>query len=92
MERFNRAERRAQTVRLKAKRKTYWGYPQRFGTCGYPPHSPEGMSPRQLGMVSQTPHPCSCALGCGNARAFYGRTLKEIVHMIEEKEGIMLLR
>jgi hypothetical protein len=28
-------------------------------------------------------------MGCANARGFYGRTLKEIVHMIDYKEAMM---
>ncbi len=31
-------------------------------------------------------------MGCGNARGFYGRTLKEVVQMIDEQEGIMSIR
>lgn len=84
MEKFNRAERRAQTARLKAKRKLYWGYGRSWGA-----EPPEQMRPDQLGKVVQNPQACSCLMGCGNARKFYGRTLKEIVHMIEQKEGIV---
>lgn len=81
MERFNRAERRAQIARLKAKRKTYWGYPDRYGS-----KAPVPMEARRLGMVVQNPQVCSCYMGCGNARAFYGRTLKEIVDIIDMEE------
>lgn len=87
MEKFSRAERRAQTARIKAKRKSYWGYPHRYW-CGNddPPCPPKQMDARRLGMVSQTPHPCSCPMGCGNARAFYGRSLKEIVQIIDMEQ------
>jgi hypothetical protein len=86
VEKFNRAERRAQTARLKAKRKHYWGYGHAYGQEGV-----SEMSPTQLGRVVQYPQACSCPLGCANARGAYGRSLKEIVQMIEEKEGIMSL-
>ena len=86
MEKFNRAERRAQIARLKAKRRYYWGY---GNTWSRPTEGVDEMSPTQLGRVVQYPQACSCPMGCGNARRYYGRTLKEIVHMIEEKEGIM---
>lgn len=72
MERFNRAERRAQVARLKAKRKNYWGYglakPWRSGP----------MPPDTLGKVVQHPQACSC-MGCGNQRRYVGPTLRERV-------------
>jgi hypothetical protein len=75
MEKFNRAERRHQLARIKAKRKGYW--------YGYPAE----MTPKRLGMVSQTPALCSCHM-CGNPRKFFGdRTLQELVHLHELKEN-----
>lgn len=77
MEKFNRAERRSQTERLKAKRKLYWGR-QYDGS----------MDARQLGKVVQYPQVCSCWM-CANVRALEGPTLKERIHMYDHKEGIM---
>ena len=64
MEKFNRAVRRHHIARLKAKRKSYWGFALGYGT-----ESPVRMSPRQLGCVVQNPACCSCAM-CGNPRRF----------------------
>lgn len=85
MEKFNRAVRRHHTARLKAKRKTYWGNGK--GTK-YSPY----MTARQLGIVVHTPQICSCGLGCGNARRCYGRTRKELVHIVNLKEGVSCFR
>lgn len=68
---MKRAIRRHHRERLKAKRKRYWGYPQKYY---------DGrllMSAQQLSVVTRTPHPCSCR-GCGNQRQFEGRTLQEL--------------
>lgn len=68
MERFNRAERRFQTSRLKAKRKNYYG------------NKNFNQSPKFLGKVVNTPKMCSCFM-CGNARKYYGNagiSLKEL--------------
>jgi hypothetical protein len=73
MEKFNRAERRHQLERIKAKRK---GYQWRENDA------------RQIGILASTPQRCSCLLGCGNERAFYGRTLKELVQMIDLKTEV----
>ena len=75
MEKFNRAERRHQTARLKNKRKHYHGF--------------DVMTPLQLGAIVTTPQACSCIMGCGNARRFYGRTLKEVIHQIDEKNDLL---
>lgn len=92
MERFNRAERRAQVARLKAKRKSYWGYPNRWTNCvDEPPGPPAEMDARQLGKVVQYPQACSCRMGCGNAREYYGRSLKEIVQIVTMKEEVTML-
>lgn len=59
------AIRRHHYRRLQKKRSWYW-----FG------HEIK-MSPRQLGLVVATPHPCSC-LGCGNPRKHIGeKTMQE---------------
>lgn len=52
---MRRELRRYHYRRLQRKRKHYW-----FG-------KEIPMTPKQLGMVVSTPHPCSC-LGCGNPR------------------------
>jgi hypothetical protein len=80
MEKFNRAERRHQVKRIKAKRKQYWGLDFRGWS--------DPMSPVQLGAVARTPHPCSCIMGCGNERAFYGKTIAEICNEITLKEEL----
>lgn len=65
-----RALRRHHAGRLKAKRRVYWGH-HRGG-----PYALEWTA-RQLGLVLNTPHPCSC-LVCGNERRWTGeRTLQE---------------
>lgn len=51
---MSRAVRRHHRDRLKAARKNYWR-----GDASY--------SPRSLGQVLATPHPCSCSC-CGNPR------------------------
>lgn len=73
MERFNRAERRAQVERLKARRKNYWGYGRPWSARGAEP-----MGPKQLGRVVQYPQVCSCT-GCGNQRRSEGPTKAERV-------------
>jgi hypothetical protein len=60
-----REDRRFQIERLKNNRKGYWGYGFGRGTKYIEP--PDPMSPKQLGVVVQTPHPCSCR-ACGNQR------------------------
>lgn len=68
-----RAQRRHHRARLKKARKAYWG----FGFCGGGGClSREHMDPRRLGMVINTPKPCSCAT-CGNRRFHEGVTLQE---------------
>lgn len=59
MERFNRAERRFQTKRLKAKRKNYHG------------RKDFEQSPDFFGKVVNTPAMCSCFM-CGNTRKYWG--------------------
>lgn len=77
----NRASRRQATATVKAKRsKSYWG------RQGARPGE-RVLTPRQAGMATNTAAPCSCHM-CGNARKWFGeRTLKEIVQLIELKEG-----
>lgn len=67
MERYHRGERLQQVMRLKVKRKNYWGTVK---------------SPGRSGMVSQYPAICSCWM-CGNSRKYYGNgsgglTVKEL--------------
>ena len=71
MEKFNRAVRRHHSARLKCNRKTYW----------YGEYS--ALTPRHLGKVLHTPQLCSLDLCCGNARAAYGRTLPELLQLID---------
>jgi hypothetical protein len=92
MEKFNRAVRRHHVKRLKAKRKTYWGYPrlERYGP-GNIPLGPDRMNAHQLGKVVQYPQACSCA-GCGNVRRnawmnYAERTREEIAHEIKQYES-----
>jgi hypothetical protein len=72
MEKFNRAERRAQVERLKHKRQFYYNYGKRAE------HTNQVfMSARQLGQVVQYPAACSCTM-CGNARRHFGQlTMQE---------------
>ena len=60
---MSRDIRRHHYARLKKKRQYYWyaGNRDIFGT------GRSVLSPRALGMVVSTPHPCSC-LSCGNQR------------------------
>lgn len=76
MEKFNRAERRAQVARLKQKRKFYFGGGFDNETIsGYNQHIP--LEGRQLGRVVQYPAMCSCPM-CGNSRRHFGeRTIQE---------------
>jgi len=57
----SRAQRRHDRARLKKKRQTHWGY----GKQGWRQYTE--MSPAVLGMVVNTPTPCSCYM-CGNPR------------------------
>lgn len=72
MEKFNRAERRAQVERLKRNRQFYYGYGKRIE------HTDQRfMTERQLGQVVQYPAACSCTM-CGNARRHFGqRSIQE---------------
>lgn len=65
-----RALRRHHLARLKRVRAKY-----RWGAAN--------ITPRILGMVVNTPCPCSCYL-CGNARKFQGRTIQEKRHACSE--------
>ena len=60
---MSRALRRHHYRRLQKKRQHYWS-----GT--------KYMTPRKLGMVVSTPHPCSC-MGCGHQRYWFGPTIQE---------------
>ena len=60
---MNSAVRRHHYRRLQKTRKNYW-----FG----------GMDNKELGMIANTPHPCSCVGGCGHMRQMYGPTRQEL--------------
>ena len=61
----DRSWRRAQRERLKHKRKHYW--------MGH-----AGSDDRMLGIVVDTPRPCSCIM-CGNPRRHFGqRSVQEL--------------
>lgn len=59
---MKRAIRRHHYQRLKRNRRAYWHV---------------DLTPREIGMVVTTPHPCSCAGGCGHQRKVYGPTVQE---------------
>lgn len=65
----SRAQRRHDRARLKNKRRTHWGYGKQGwrSYCGTERDSQYEMSPGTLGMVVNTPTPCSCYM-CGNPR------------------------
>lgn len=67
-----RSENRHHSERVKANRSNYWGHDLRGDK-------------RKLGIVSKTPHPCSC-WQCGNKRKIEGGTLKEKVTTCEIME------
>jgi hypothetical protein len=78
MEKFSRAQRRADIARLKQNRKNYYRNGISYGQSGI-----QLMSARALGRVSQDPQPCSC-YGCGNPRKHFGEiTCKEKLHLID---------
>lgn len=68
MEKFNRAVRRHHAARLKKARSGYWGY-------AYNGRGP--MSERTVGLLLNTPKPCSCWM-CNRPRKVFGKSLKEI--------------
>lgn len=63
-----RAVRRHHQERLKKRRKHYWGY----DSTGIRPNN---MDEKQLGLVANTPCPCSC-FGCGNPRKHFKELTK----------------
>ncbi len=68
---LRRSQRRHHEVRLKNARRSYW-------------HRLVPMTSRELGMVSRTPHPCSCWM-CGNPR----RILNEKSRQERSEEAIL---
>jgi len=66
---FARALRRHHRARLKKARQFYWGRGTRA-------EFNFGWTPQSLGMVVDTPTPCSC-FACGNWRKTEGRTVQE---------------
>lgn len=78
MKSMKRSIRRHHRQRLIQKRlkNNYWNLLRRGCT-----QSPQSLvveaTPRQLGVVGRTPKTCSCHV-CGNARRYFGSSLKEI--------------
>lgn len=69
------AIRRHRYNRLKKKRLKYWGYGSKFSGQ---------MTPKQIGMVVATPHPCS-RICCGNPRKYFNElTIQEQRNMQED--------
>lgn len=68
--RLRRAERRHHYRRLQDKRKGYWGHPTTKPIIWWEGHVDELMDEAQLGMVANTPQPCSC-FSCGNPRRYF---------------------
>lgn len=76
MEKFSRAQRRADIARLKQNRKNYYNL---GGSYQGIPHTE-----RQLGRLVHTPTLCSCYC-CGNPRKHFNAiTCKEKLHIIDE--------
>jgi len=71
--RRTRAWRRWQYQKRKMNRKHYWGGP--VGT--EPGVRYMQTEEERLGMVANTPQPCSCIGGCGHMRQAYGPTIQE---------------
>jgi len=65
------AQRRHHTRRLKRNRKNYWHWDKK--------------TPGELGVLVDTPHPCSCR-GCGNQRKREGETRQEQIARIRDRE------
>lgn len=71
------AQRRHHYRRLKIKRATYWGYGQEAVLGCATNQDDNDMTPKQLGLVVATPHPCSRAC-CGNPRKYFNEeTIQE---------------
>jgi hypothetical protein len=68
-----RAMRRAQTARVKAKRGRYWG------RCA------GGVNERHLGMLVHTGTLCSC-WRCGNPRRYFGERTVQERRLLQELE------
>ncbi len=68
---LSRALRRHHRERLKKTRQDYWGH----RPMAYQPE--RNWHPRSLGILTRTPHPCSCPM-CGNPRRCFGeRSIQE---------------
>ncbi len=89
MNKFSRAQRRADYRRLKNKRKNHWGYGTN-GWRGYWEHGLEVMSKRQAGMVVNTPAPCSCWMCCNPRHSYMEKTLtrQELKAKDSFKDGV----
>ena len=69
-----RAIRRAHSMRLRNKRKHYWG---------------GNSNPKRMGILNTTPQRCSC-LGCGNERKYEGETRQELRHSLKHEIDLAL--
>ena len=67
------AQRRHHTRRLKRNRKNYWHWNEK--------------TPGELGVLVNTPHPCSCR-SCGNQRKWEGETKQEKIDRQSAKDAI----
>lgn len=65
---MSRAIRRHHAARLKRKWVTVLSVHNRM---------PDWVDPRRIGLRFNTPHPCSCTMGCANQRACEGPTMQE---------------
>jgi hypothetical protein len=73
---YSRRQRRANRDKIKSLRANYWGH-------GVP------LTPRLLGIVADTPKPCSCWL-CGNPRHHYNEvTRQEQVAVLRQQDGLI---
>lgn len=72
---FDRAWRRAQTARLKKKRRNYWYVGEK--------------SPRTLGLLLNTAKPCGCWM-CSNARKVFGKPFDQIRAELVDAETYLI--
>lgn len=97
---MSKAIRRQHLKRLKAKRKHYWGALGAHSQVSYHglvdgkvvvKHQPQSglnrLTGKRLSQATHTPSVCSC-LGCGNARRYVGKTLKELDFDLRYREQV----
>lgn len=70
---MSRAERRHHYARLKKARKGYWG----FGRESYGRGPNTCITPRQLGILVNTPEMCNCKM-CNRPRRVFGDPIADI--------------